>query len=154
MQFTMDPPPNPCLSHLLLGTELRALCLLYAQHGAQLYQARVHKDTGDLAAATTARASTIRTRWGERYVGEVVVASDHFLPHEEGWTDEHTGETFAGAHDMNAVLCQMAGLPVPEQPQAPPRPSEAARTGAARRIMGNPPPRPPINRPTSRRRLP
>lgn len=146
MQFTMDPPPNPALTHILLSSELRALCLLYATHGAQLYQARVHKDTGELADATTATVGTLHTQYGERYVGEVIVASDHFLPHEEGWTDEHTGETFAGAHDMNAVLHQMAGLPVPEQPAAPPRPSEVRKRQNFGNLHGNPPPRPPITR--------
>lgn len=146
MQFTMDPAPNPALTHLLLSSELRALCLLYATRAAQLYQARVHKDTGDLAAATRASVGTLHTRYGERYVGEVTVESDHFLPHEEGWTDEQTGEHFAGAHDMNAVLHQMANLPVPEQLSPPPRPSSHRAHARADEFRGTPPARPPINR--------
>lgn len=146
MQSTIDPPPNPALTHILMSSELRALCLLYATHAAQLYQARVHKDTGELAAATTATVGTLHTQYGERYVGEVIVASDHFLPHEEGWTDPETGQHYDGAHDMNAVLHQMANLPVPEQPQAPPRPQEARKRQNFPRMVGTPPARPPITR--------
>lgn len=107
MEVHIDPPPNKGLAAVLVGSQMRTACLIFARRAAALYQARVHKDSGDLAAATTAGVTTIETRWGPRYAGEVVVDSEHFLPHEEGWDED--GQHHEGAHDFNAILGEMAG---------------------------------------------
>lgn len=110
------PPPNPGLTHLLLSSGMKRVCLYYAIQAKGLWQKRVHKVSHELEASASAGTTVINSHWGPRYAGEIVVDSEHFLPHEEGWTD-HDGSKHAGAHDFNAVLMSMAGLPAPAAPE-------------------------------------
>lgn len=129
MDVTIDPAPNPGIAAALMSGEAKRACLLFAMRAAQLYRQRVHKDTHELELSTKADTAILRTRYGPRYVGEVTVDSPHFLPHEEGWTED--GEHHEGAHDFNAVLNEMAGLPSSFDLQSVGRAQQAIDRGRA-----------------------
>lgn len=106
----IDPAPNAGIGAAMLSRDCKRACLMYAIRGAQIYRSRVRKESHELELSTSASTTIVTTRWGPRHAGLISVDSEHFLPHEQGWIDEE-GEHHEGAHDFNAVLAEMAGLP-------------------------------------------
>jgi len=109
MEIDWYPSPNPALTAILNGNQLRAYCLQRAQHAKRLYQAIVDRGDesrpGDIELYSAANAYTEKThtRYGSRWSGVMEVTSDHILPHDFGWETERDNFVRAEA-DLNAVL--------------------------------------------------
>lgn len=109
MDVEIYPAPNKGIAAFLIASPMRSAMLMFARRLATLYEVRVARQSNELAESTVASAVIHETRWGPRWAGKVTVDSEHFIPHEEGWTDED-GVKHVGAHDFNALLNGMAGL--------------------------------------------
>lgn len=109
MDIDFYPPPNPALTAILNGNQLRAISLAEAQRAKALYVATVARGDDPRYAADrlhdSASAFTEKTftTYGSRWSGVLEVDSGHILPHDFGWEDERD-QFVEGAHDLNHVL--------------------------------------------------
>jgi hypothetical protein len=100
------PYPNPALTALLLSPRMAEICLERATTAAALYQERVAKRTGELAAEAHAHTEIGGVRH-DRHIGVMSVSGPiayeaaHEFGHIQHGRDPHF---IAGAHDLNAVL--------------------------------------------------
>lgn len=109
MDVEIYPAPNKGIAAFLMGSPMRSAMLLMARRLGALYEVKVARQSNELADSTVASAVIYQSRWGPRWAGQVKVDSEHFIPHEEGWTDED-GVKHVGAHDFNSILHGMAGI--------------------------------------------
>lgn len=105
----MFGPPNPALTAILNGNELRAILLREAQRGKSIFIGAVARGDdrrpGDVPLHQAAWAFTEKivvggtVRWG----GVLEIRSDHILPHNFGWETER--DTLVAAENtLNDVL--------------------------------------------------
>lgn len=109
MDVEIYPAPNKGIAKFLMASPMRSAMLMFARRFGAIYEGRVARLHNELAESTVASAVIHQTRWGPRWAGQVKVDSEHFLPHEKGWTDED-GEKHPGAFDFNSILNAMAGM--------------------------------------------
>lgn len=102
-------PPNPALTAILNGNQMRAIALAEAQRAKAIYIAIVAR--GDdpryaddrLYQSASAFTEKTFTTYGPRWSGVMEVDSGHVLPHDFGWEDERD-EFVRGEYDLNHVL--------------------------------------------------
>lgn len=103
-------PPNPALTAILNGNQLRAYLLALAQRAKAIYIATVDRgeERGEEHLYESASAFTERamSSFGSRWVGVMEVDSGHILPHDFGWEDERD-QAVQGEHDLINVLANM-----------------------------------------------
>lgn len=103
-------PPNPALTAILNGNQLRAYLLSLAQVAKSIYVATVARsdqvDEQHLYESASAFTEKGMTSFGSRWVGVMEVDSGHILPHDFGWEDERD-QAVAGEHDLINVLANM-----------------------------------------------
>lgn len=106
-------PPNPALTAILNGNELRAISLAHAQRAKAVYTAIVAKSTQQreehLFESVNTYTEKTFTSYGPRWSGVMEVVNPHIIPHELGWRDPRTEQYHAGAHDLNHVLEVIGG---------------------------------------------
>lgn len=125
MEIKLDPAPNPAITNALNGTEMRRSLETVIHTAQMLFQAKVAKRSGDLAAS--ARTSVHRGGIKEdRLVADLIVGGqgprgtvDYSASHEFGTEEQHgqndaarlAGEApideHPGAHDLNWVLGEL-----------------------------------------------
>lgn len=103
-------PPNPALTAIMNGNDLRAICLAGAQKMKAAYIQIVARGddrrAGDSPLYASAHAFTEKvydTGIGSRWAGVMEVRSDHILPHNFGWETERD-LAVAAENDLNQVL--------------------------------------------------
>lgn len=121
------PTPNPVLTERLRSARMREIVFEIASNAQFLYQTRVAKRSGRLA--LTAHASTeIGGAKHDRWIGVMAVSSravEYEAAHEFGYIHKAKkgkgrrvraskgsplGRFIPGAHDLNAVLEELASL--------------------------------------------
>ncbi len=118
MDVTIYPDPNPGIGEALLGTGMRHAVGERANMAMLLYQAKVAKRSGALAASAHAHTEIAPVFKGQpRWVGVLSIGRglDYGLPHEFG-RGTHTNSKHdldgkdivqAGARDLNFVLAEL-----------------------------------------------
>jgi hypothetical protein len=101
-------PPNPALTAILNGNQMRAISLAEAVRAKAIYADIVAKSDQTreehLFEAVNTYTMKTFTSYGPRWTGVMEVVSGHVIPHELGWRDPRTGQFHDGAHDLNHVL--------------------------------------------------
>lgn len=110
MEHNIPSHPNPAITALLLGPEMRSLMREKGELAEALWRELVAIRTGRLA-----RSSRIETHIGgrgnDRWAVTLTVGgagAAHGLPHEFGHDSD--GRPVVGAHDLNAALTMLGGL--------------------------------------------
>lgn len=108
MEDVNVPVPNPFITQWLLGNTARSMVREAAEIAQALYQGRVAKRTGRLARSArveTFKGGVHQDRWCGRLIVDAPYAASHEFGHDDG--DTNIG---AAAHDLNAVLNELAAL--------------------------------------------
>lgn len=117
--------PNPAVAAALMSPATRAKMEELANTAKMLYQARVAKRSGRLAASARAHVE-VGGKNHDRWIAELTIGGtgaagtvDYALPHEFGVKRDVEGPTLPGsggrahtgghdaAHDLNAVLAEL-----------------------------------------------
>lgn len=105
-------PPNPALTAILNGNQMKAICLILALQAKSLYVGSVARGDdprpGDVPLHRAAHAFAERVYWptGARWAGVLEVRSDHVLPHNFGWETERD-DAVAAELELNHVLAML-----------------------------------------------
>lgn len=109
--ITLYGPPNPALTAIFNGNQLRAICLAEAQRAKAIYISVVARGDDPRYAADRLHESAaaftekVAVGIGTRWAGVMEVTSGHVLPHTFGWEDDgEDPEEHPGSADFNTVL--------------------------------------------------
>ncbi|MEU3011058.1 hypothetical protein [Nocardia asteroides] len=109
MEHNIPSHPNPAITALLLGSEMRSLMREKGELAEALWRELVAIRTGRLA-----RSSRIETHIGgrsnDRWAATLIVGTGapYGVAHEFG--HDNDGRPVVGAHELNAALTMLGGL--------------------------------------------